>query len=448
MDNSHLHPNANLRTSSLESFSDYQATPTLTPDPTNRPNTILATQAPPLGGTPEQISEYWRLHWEERARGEYNRAEEAIRALNAERQRADLSHEALRNQHHDATRRYKDPKLPSPDRFYGRTRSTILVTRWLSEAKRWCLGNNYDPQMWVYLSSAYLKEFAQTWYDGQPELQGHGVVWEHFEKAMHKEYDDELSQTKLLDTYHNLAQENIPGRSVSVYNAQFRRLASEIPDTLLPKSLRLYHYLSGLMLRTRQDMERTNPQTVEEAMFQAARIENTQRNATHVPTYDSYIAGQSSLSRPATDNIGHLTGRSYGDPMDLSNIEDSLPEFPDSIEDLWALEEDDPERYYETVESLYALRPSRGRFRGRGRGGQGRGRASDYGRSYGQGRDSRREGERDRGMSADRSQIKCYTCGKPGHRAFECSQRADTQRTVNQVTDDISHESGNERGRG
>jgi hypothetical protein len=336
--------------------------------------------------------------------------------------------------------KYRYPKLAPPSRFDGGSRNTVVVSRWLFEAKRYCSGSNFDPRTWTKVASSYLTDFAQTWFVGRTDL--HDTTWDNFEGAMHTEYDDELSQTKLLDLYHSISQEQAAGRSITVYNDQFRRLANEIPETLVPANLRLYHYYQGLMLRTRQDVERTNPRNLQEAMRAAAQIENIQRSAVSVPSFSAYMSSQASHARQA---LSQSYG-SYGDPMDLSNIEEALDEIPEQIDDLWALEEQDPERFYETIESLHAINSFRGRdrFRGRMRGrGTVRGRGS-FRSSYGKGKES--EEGRSKSPLAEASQVKCYSCGKPGHKSFECPQRATTKKTVNQVTEE-EEDQGKESGR-
>ena len=194
-------PQTVRRVRSTDSVQGRQApgtpTPSHTPDPTD------LTEEPPLPifQTPSEASVYYKQYWEQRARTAFEEKEKELliarEEAQQERARANRATQGTPRPREkrladpfvhssfDPTR-YRHPKFPVPSRFDGRKKSTILVTNWLFEARRWCSGNSYDPSLWVQVSSAYLTDLAQNWYRGRTNLHDYGVPWDVFGEAMHK----------------------------------------------------------------------------------------------------------------------------------------------------------------------------------------------------------------------------------------------------------------------
>lgn len=297
-------------------------------------------------------------------------------------------------------------------------------------------------------ASLSLRSFARTWFGDHPELDVIGVPWEDFEKALHLEYDDELSQDKLFEVFMSLSQQNTKNRSITLYNSKFRETARQL-GSALTDSFKLHSYIKGLSPRTRSDVQRSNPLSVEQAMLQASKSENIGfRNSGS--SYDSYYgAGRSrqTLDRYDSRQVD------YGDPMDtsLGQMDGGNPEVeeeesydvPENPDELRQMAFDDPDSFYDAVDRLHIMARTQGRgngrdnrrggFRGRSRGGN----PTPRGNSGGS-----RQDERPRAYE-------CYVCGSPDHLAHECPKRYQLRKDkglINQMADATDKSSGNETG--
>ena len=59
--------------------------------------------------------------------------------------------------------------------------------------------------------------------------------------------------------------------------------------------LRLDHYIKGLLPKTKLEVLKADPLTLEAAMNTAARTKNIYQGVAYVPSYNSYMAEQASL---------------------------------------------------------------------------------------------------------------------------------------------------------
>jgi hypothetical protein len=340
---------------------------------------------------------------------------------------------------------YRSAKLPPPKKFYGWRKNTIEVTNWLFSTLKWCRDSNYDPATWVSLATNQLDGPASTWYRTAEHLHPTGTPWQALVAAMHAEFDDELSQDKLLDRLFSLSQQTTKNRSVTSYTEDFRRTMVELGSVLTPE-VTLHTYINGLLPRTQVDVRRANPATVDEAMLQAARASTiNDRTWTRGSLYDPYYETRRNTN--STNN--------HGDPMDLSQIyegeesDNDLKGLPEDPQDLWQLAEQDPDHFTEIVDDLHAIAMNRGQLgnrRGsRGRGGvfRGRFRKNNFtGRSSSYGTGGRDDNFRGR--------LECYVCGKE-HLASECPdnyRNKKRQGKVLQIADTTEDSSGNGKGQG
>jgi hypothetical protein len=330
---------------------------------------------------------------------------------------------------------FKQPKVAPPFRFTGQNKSTTLVSNWIFEARRWCVGNNYNPELWTLASSSYLTEYASTWYRTMTSRYDYtDPPWEVFVTEFRSEYNDELSTDKLFQKFRQLSQGKVRDKSISSYNDQFRKIVSEVGDKIGAEFV-LSSYIEGLMDRSQMDVKRANPTTLQEAMLLATKAEGIilSRRLNYGSNH-----GQYQQSRRQYSNYDK------GDPMDLSQLEhegeetEVLEDFiqADSVEDLWAMQEDDPDQFTETVERLFYVqtgsnnrRPfgssARGSFRGRGRGRGSYGATGSYGASG----------------TYERKPKECYCCGG-NHDAYGCPDNFQNRKKKQERGDN----SGNGRG--
>lgn len=198
-----------------------------------------------------------------------------------------------------------------PTAFRGSSVASENAEQWLMEVERFLLISGIseeDPQR-VSLASTYLKENASTWYNhatggGNQPFQS----WAAFRESFLKRFKVVLASKIARANIRKLRQR----KTVLGYTNEFQRYMQNITDMSVTDQIETY--LGGLHLDVAREVDKQQPQTLNQAIEMAMSIEVIQNGRGR----GNYFAMSHSSSSPSSHGSGRHSSASGGDPMELA----------------------------------------------------------------------------------------------------------------------------------
>lgn len=203
----------------------------------------------------------------------------------------------------------KPPKPQAPEAFNGDDKED--VDAWIFKVEQYfkMMEVNSDVKRMQY-ASTLLRGQAQLWYRLQClRVEGDDAPfdsWAAFVTALRQQFTTINIIKRARDRLANLRQY----RDVQRYVFEFNSLCLKIPDITI--SEKMDRFIRGLKPNIRKEIELREPETLEEAMSMAERVDNI-----HSATYfNPRLSSFRSNSRPVNNSSGPT-------PMDLGAMKTS-----------------------------------------------------------------------------------------------------------------------------
>lgn len=198
-------------------------------------------------------------------------------------------------------------KLEKPPCFKER-RSTEEARSWLWCMDRYLTLTQVPPDMKTIYAALYLTDEALYWYQtiSGPQFQHPGDNWDEFKTIFYNRFQEINSDAKLMDRFFALNQASKKTKSIREYTETFVKIYTALSNNIT-ETVVLWKYVSGLLPRTRTDVECGNPTTLQRAIELADMADDVNRYTFR------HQRSQSNLSQQKATPTN-------GEPMDLSTI--------------------------------------------------------------------------------------------------------------------------------
>ena len=209
--------------------------------------------------------------------------------------------------HHPAL---KPPKLTT---FTGSAKDRRNLEDWLFSVDTHLAALPAPPaevQRINYVAAYFTATALKWWRLHAPTLTGPNATYATFVTALRAAFGAHNTQLKAREQIDSLKHTT----TVAAYNVKFRDLLLEVPDMQPPEQL--YRYVAGLKPSTKQHVLITNPQTLDEAMALADRVDQTVYDARAGnpagPRRRPWSTGHPGGAGPVPMEIGAMAGPPQG----------------------------------------------------------------------------------------------------------------------------------------
>lgn len=161
-------------------------------------------------------------------------------------------------------------KPPKPPLFSGSSKDRDNLEDWLFALDTYfgALAAPPNDQQRISFVASFLSGTARKWWRlNAPQHAQAGATFAQFTAALRTAFAPHNAQQKARDKIDTLRQTT----SVTVYNTKFRELMLEIPNMTAAELL--HRYIAGLKPVTKQHLLIHDPQTLDEAMNMADRVD-------------------------------------------------------------------------------------------------------------------------------------------------------------------------------
>ena len=294
-----------------------------------------------------------------------------------------------------------DIKLPFTPLFSGSLQEDPVT--WIEGYKRIASACRWSHDDMLNVVPAYFCGLAAVWFTGLRNTSSIPNTWAEFLTAFRTRFCDntriEIWQNDWLNRWQ------LSSESVGQYGAAFQELSRRAAgEATFPEKFRVSLFIKGLQPNLAYWIAHLSPNTVEDTIAQATRLEFSNSTTTGLmfhqmqsgPILDSPFVMQNppQLAATATPAIQYAPDNGIQDPLFAPGPPAAAPSPTRGNDELAALT-----KKFEDLKVYVAnLTNEMGRDRGRGR------------------------GRRKDGYSTSRARIICYRCGEQGHYASECQE--------------------------
>jgi hypothetical protein len=168
--------------------------------------------------------------------------------------------------------------LPTPPRFNGKKPP---VRRWVFACDILFRSGAVQLDKRVAYVATLLDGDALTWFESQVRSLGElAYAWTTFNTNIVERFRDRNQEINDLNKFFNIT---FVGANLRTYNDVFTTLSLDVGDAISERA-KLERYIESLKPRTRMDVRRAQPTTLEGAMAEAERAEEINKPITHVRT--------------------------------------------------------------------------------------------------------------------------------------------------------------------
>lgn len=185
-------------------------------------------------------------------------------------------------------------KAPKPQLFHG-GRDALATRDWLEQLERYCKRTTLPPTEWTSAAIDHLRGTALTWF--RMSHLRETTPWDAFKTEFTKEFKPSDHEHSILMELRDLKQASV--KEISAYINRFRDLALQL-DNPADDMLREY-FIAGLVEKTQIQVQIANPDTWQEAVKVAERINGVYARALakSKPTYMTTPTPNQSALPPA-----------------------------------------------------------------------------------------------------------------------------------------------------
>jgi hypothetical protein len=212
----------------------------------------------------------------------------------------------------------KGVKLSPPPNYNGTT--AVNAETWLFQMEQYLKAAGVDDdQQRIAVAVSYLRELASQWWINRAEIRRDAPqLWTTFKAAVRERFQPVSASRTARAALRSLQQGN---ESVAEYQAQFYKLIQLIND--MNEADQIEHFLLGLRSSIAAEVDRCNPQTLQQAMIEAQKTETRFKNFKQLSSSRSYSSGSSYYGRGSyadTPSITTSTTTTANAPMELGNL--------------------------------------------------------------------------------------------------------------------------------
>ena len=189
----------------------------------------------------------------------------------------------------------------TPDKFTGlNARSWLKSIDNIFEAQNNILSDDRK----IKYAVSYMSEDGLQWWE-LSTMHGQNIInYEHFKQELLKYFEPinrELNARRNLNTLKQMGKFT----AVRAYNQEVSKWLLQVPSMTAPEQI--FHYSQGLKNRTRIEIERSEPQSLQDAMRIADRIDSLYQNAQSFSNFGFGSSTNNGFSdRPTPMQIGNM----------------------------------------------------------------------------------------------------------------------------------------------
>ena len=217
-----------------------------------------------------------------------------------------------------STHVYRPPRPPAYD---CEEKGELKLHQWIPAMKNYFRSYGMPYEQRGPHAATNIVGKALTWHTNRTR-HDESVLddWNTFRTELEKRFQDKNRRKRMMDDFFNMKHEQ---GSLKDYNDRFTTVYGEIEDSITLETA-VHRYISGLRPKTRLDVEREDPSTLEEAMAKAENVETIFRGT----SYGGNRGGRGGFSTPTTHVAVHSSYERRGSPMpkikeeELNKMED------------------------------------------------------------------------------------------------------------------------------
>ncbi|XP_073051303.1 uncharacterized protein [Primulina eburnea] len=193
-------------------------------------------------------------------------------------------------QHYEALRRARVPN------FDGSTDPEV-GQNWMKEVENHLRLLEVPQRIRVEVITPFLVDKDAKWWEGVSPamLEAGPITWQRFREAFLRQYFPTAVRVQKLSEFESLVQE--PNMTVVEYSSKFHSLGTYSPTIMGDEALKMHRFKKGLNSRIQSTLAVIEPNSFEELMGAAIRVENDIKrregeNKLKHPQQGQYQAGQ------------------------------------------------------------------------------------------------------------------------------------------------------------